>query len=392
MTDCERIQRLLESPGISGLPPQFQEALASHLDSCDACRRALERRTVEAVLVGTALSGIKAENGATGRHGPWWKAASQVLVFAALGALMLAMLGLRYAGTIQQWLWPVGRSSPVGPHIELRGLVDPGFEDARLGGAWVPSDSPAKDFAGIDRSVSHTGRSSLKLVQKSGAGSVSQRVSVQLPAGAEVTAAFYMLSPRGGSPDNKWPSLTLGARLAPGARDGIADDRGYGYLSNMPVFFSAPTWRPFVVRTQLTDPVDELVLTFDVGSGEGLYDEDDWVTWIDDVLLGVMVPLRNVWWRRQGQELEVRAELPSHFPVESLRRGDFTLIPSQSGRDPIPCASGEIAGGSIALRFPLADPLALRDFEAARLASPYQVRGRVQQGRFSIPVNLSLLP
>lgn len=387
MSECRAFQQLLEEVGLAALPASLQIPVADHLAECADCQAALDRSVLLDVAVASGLSSALAPvQGRTKLFELMDLLRIRPVRFATAGVgLCAAVFCAAWFGypVIEAWRFPGGDAAPIRDQFELRGLEEvtkSTVATPRRIGPWTVSQNQAPGFASLDSKVTHLGGQSIKLVQRSGSGYLERRVSLPLPAGTNVICGAWILAPRGGSPDNKYLTMTL----KPG--DGIGKSDTFD-------LDASPNWRPIILRTTLDKAVKSFSLQLGVSGGYGRYTGWDWKTWVDDVFVGVMIPLKGSFEERNGS-LIVDAKLPSGFTASMLDRKEiwFTAYDSRArnipGRVLPPPAPDTIRIAIDSEKAVTAMHTSNQDTGGPPTAG---IAARLDYKRFSVPVEISLL-
>jgi hypothetical protein len=309
VSDCRFVRPLIEGYGLRELDPDLRESVVEHLAACQACGAAFVERTM-------AVDSIENALGKRGRRFPPNRRRLR-LVGAAFGLAATFALGAWYAAPyIQAWRFPGGAAAPIIESQRLIGIDDPGFERAAVTGnqigKWNVGGNEAPGFASVDDKIFHSGGHSLKLVQRSGSNGIWQTLNLNLPAGTEIIYGAWVYAPRGGSSDNKWLMMTMQTDTTPNA-------------ARLDYLAATPTWTPLILRTLLSKPATSLRLDISVGAGRGKYQGWDWATWIDDVFVGVEIPvMASPYWKRGGA-MVVPCTLPSGYSLSDIDPKSISL-------------------------------------------------------------------
>lgn len=251
---------------------------------------------------------------------PWARApfATRALRVALIPAALVALAAAAWYATpiLSAWRFPGGDAGPIHETNKLRGLKDAGFEisPSESGGggigAWT-AEAGVDGFATIDPRVAHSGKSSLKLVKRDGSGQVTQWIDLPLPKGTNIGLCAWVLSPTADFGDNKYFVMALGTRYV-GARYG--PEKRDDAICTFSLVDASPVWRPLIVNTQLERDAQGLLLTFSAGAGRGTYTGWDRATWVDDVLLEIVVPI-DARFVEHDARLKIEAQLPKGYSI-----------------------------------------------------------------------------
>lgn len=271
----------------------------------------------------------------------------------------------------------------------IGGLSDFGFERGIIG--WGnyedekdeivsrSQDTRYPHFEEIDSTTSRSGKSSLRLYHRQWGGRAERQIDLPVPPNTLIKLAFWALTPKGGSPQNKWLSA------------GISTDTGDGV--SVDVIDPSPHWRPFVVNFTTGRAARRLLVEFNTSSGKGEiapgvpYDRNDWSSWIDDVAISLQLPFDISAWQASGDRLQVECHVSEPYSAKDIVADSISL---RVGHSEIPLVNGRILsreGNKVRLEFHSTAAV-------SRMNTPYtdtgdpktaQVLGFVRYGSIDVP-------
>ncbi|MBX3120462.1 MAG: zf-HC2 domain-containing protein [Fimbriimonadaceae bacterium] len=249
----------------------------------------------------------------------------------------------------------------------------------------VLPDGRIENYWEIDKTVGHAGKGSLKLYHRYWGGVVRRTIDIPIPRGTLVTFTAWVLSPNGGSVQNKW--LSSGLYLGDvSAKEPIQS-------VDLPSFSRLTEWTPVVLRATSVVDTQGVTIEFSTASGHGMTDQGaeyksfDWATWIDDIYIGVVLNGKTDSYSIRGDTIDAYIRIPNGYKPENIVPTSLFL---RVGFDEIPLQEGKIVGikdGQVHIRFVSA-------LAVERMAIPYvdlklpksaQIRGRVRFGEYDVP-------
>jgi hypothetical protein len=405
MIKCDRVQALIKDPGVPSLSDDLAGEVFDHIADCEPCLAVFERASLICAAIEETVSDMP-EAGTVpeqqGRSRPdnrtvWGIFANSARRIAAsrpirlIGIPVFACGGLALAGwfaapLVSAWRFPGGDARPIKESIQLlqesTPRSGPAEESANAIGPWkIECDPPLPGFATLDASVTNSGEPSLKLIQRSASGRLEQNIPVPLPSGTEIKLGAWIYSPRGGSPDNKYFAM------------GVSTP-GIGNVASIDILDASPVWRPYILSTVLTKPTTSISLTLTM-TGNGTYEGWDWATWVDDVFVGISMPLSGTC-RQIQDSLVIDARVPEGFDTSNLSESvQFNAVydpPNEIAHN----ISGRVIKGTdhrtfrVVIDSPVAiDALTMENPDTHGPASG-SVAGRLQYGSYSVPFYIPL--
>lgn len=377
MNECERFADLLLKGGLDGLDTDERGFVVDHAARCEKCELALLDSAEISIACEWNLVNGNGDRSVPVPLKPWLK-----FVFLCLIALSSLVAGAWFIQRSFAWRFSGDEAPFTKASGELVGVPehDLGFENlaAEPGriGDWFIGGDEAPGSVGLDHHTSHSGTTSLRLNQRYGSGQAEIDLPLELPAGTGVMFGAWVLSPRGGTTNNKWFRMALRTDA--------------GDLSALNLMDPSPNWRPELLQATLDAPVHKLCFILSTSSGAGAYRGWDWATWVDDVYIGVSVPL----WGRlsvRPDSLLVEGRLPKGTTLAELDRSSVELVGYGPHAIAVPVTSVE----GVAQRFRLVfagpaavDAASTRDPNTFGYVKP-TVRGRIRIGRFSVPFRIA---
>jgi len=384
-TDCKRVERRA----------QEDPEIARELDRALQPVAAAFRKLYPPVAIDASRSRQIGDQATSPGPRGWSSVAARARNWCVLKPLRIAGLsGVASAGlafgmwfaapSITAWRFPGGQAMPVWQEVQRR-------IDRESQSTLVPSDhvGPWKiegsqlppGFATFDRSVSHSGGPSLRLLQRWGSGKLSQTLPIPLPAGTQVTFGAWVFAPRGGSARNKYFAM-------------FVESPDSGNEASVDILDASPAWRPYLLKTVLAKPVRSPSLILSMSDGYGKYTGSDWATWVDDVFVGDSMPLSGTCRLVRGS-LIIDASMPGGFDASKVDPDSIRFWASYDDENSTGIPGRIIPGPDHkTIRVVIDSPKA-----AAKLNSGNKdtqgpatgaVWGRVQYGPYSVPFKISI--
>ena len=289
---------------------------------------------------------------------------------------------------VAPWSFP-NDAGPVRELARLRGMANLDFEaDPEKGTpvpGWIVDSNKGLNvpFALIDDTVRHSGSRSLKLVQRFGSGTLRQQLPFLLPAGSTVIFGAWILSPRGGSPDNKWISLS------------ICGDQGVP-LATTDCLDPTPEWKRFVVQATLQRASSRCFIELNAGNGVGRHRGWDWATWVDDLFVGVTIHLQpvNTNAKLTNGLIVQYAELPAGYNAEDIDLDKPLTFEEEDSRHQAPArleknTNGDPGRVSFSCDEPAEVKLLTSPDAEEQVEAFGEIWGRFNRGGYTIPFCVS---
>lgn len=394
--NCKDCNELLDHGVFADLAADERREIETHAAGCPACAARLK----EAVAYDRLLSGFfdSREAALAARRRRWAPWSWRVLAVAA--ALAISAFGGQFVGRSRgqadgrrQYasLFAQADASSMPPAEVLRSAAGLGFENGFMDldfgrdSGFVPSPGNDPLFAELDSSVTHSGRPSLKIYQRSNSGDVVRHIGLPLPVGTEVKLIFWALLPKGGTNTNKWISASL---------RGDAADGGTAAGSAVELYDASPNWRPYILSLGIFKPSTGFDICFGTG-GDGLYRGWDWAGWIDDAQVDLCLhPQEPIAWSGSGDVLRARLVLPAPYRAEDVDPASVRLIAYSHEYAPVSPVAHPSGFAKGVYRFESADAIkALRAGNPDLPGTPAvaSIRGRVRYRGWQVPFMCSLV-
>ena len=388
MTECKSIQLLLRDLELELLSTDLQCMVADHLADCKACQIEFERSVMMDAAVSLGLESVPLPQAAPQRKQGMFSflRLRSFRVVGIMGALFagFALGGWFGAPIIHRWSISGPGAAPIRPEFALLGMPNQITQNTiatkTTVGPWAIKCDLAHGFASLDDSVTYSGGRSIKLVQRNGSGELVQDIPIPLPAGTLITAGAWVLTPRGGTGDNKYFTMSI--------RPSGTTSEASSYVLD-----ESPNWRPVILRSTLAQAADSFRVILSVGSGYGNYFKWDWAMWVDDVFVGVVIPLRGEC-HDSGDELIVQAKLPPGY-TNSMSQPASVFFSGYDER--ARNIAGKVLPSSDAktIRLSIRSSLAVRAMHTQNPDTGGPPTGRVavrlRYGQYSVPFEIGII-
>lgn len=340
--NCKDARKLLEEEVLVDLEPAQMASLRHHAESCPKCARLLADATRRDAALTSLLSELEpateskpaASTWSGFRRGYRWQTAFGSVVLGFAGGFVFGpgkALPQAHASAIEEVLIYRGvlNEAIVGPSAFIEG-----FESGLDGWDLGPS---VHNYVASDSTVRHGGQSSLKLYNRSWGGVAMRHFDCPIPKGATVRLAYWLLTPKGGTPNNKWFSSSINTD---------AEE-----TMDLDVLDPNPSWRPVTFAMTCQQVADGFTVHLATGAGHGAYQGFDWATWVDDVRVYVGSLVESASWKLYGDRLEVNVVLPEPYTAEDVDLGHIVVWTIYGDFSPVRAESAEVNGEALKLVF-----------------------------------------
>lgn len=325
---CRHVRKTLANSAPVELSPEVLSQIKHHAESCAKCAALLAKAqrldaalalmladpegAVEAdALLASAETRKRPAQPRYRRSGPgfrWLAIAGGTSLTLVFGVLLGAIVGMAIlAPTVEAKIPAEALDVPFLNDAFVRGGGY--FDDFESGlGDWEPQQH-GPNFAELSDDQAHSGRKSLKFYHREYGGFYMKRFNTPIPPNSVIRLATWVLSPRGGTADNKWLNLGIGLEAGPSA--------------SIDVLTQDTRWQPMTMQLYVAQGADRFHVAITTGPGNGNHKGWDWTSWVDDVRVYLTSGVERTLWVIEGDTVHMAVKLPMPYGKDSV---DFSRV------------------------------------------------------------------